>query len=104
MQLQAQHGGAGLPGIAGNGAFSSITPPTTDIQPSRSIKSTTGGARWSEYSRVQSTVNRWGLRYQPVLYALAKGFGGYPAATILISGPSVPSHSSEAYIEVYAKY
>jgi hypothetical protein len=65
-------------------------------------RSTDGGATWSEYSRVQDTVNGWGLRYQPFLYQLESTWGDYEAGTILATGASVPADLSEAYIDVYA--
>ncbi|KAK2812628.1 hypothetical protein FQN50_001274 [Emmonsiellopsis sp. PD_5] len=65
-------------------------------------KSTDYGLTWSEFSRVEDTVNGWGLRYQPTLYALPQDFGGYPAGTILLSSASVPVDLSQAYIDLYA--
>lgn len=65
-------------------------------------RSTDGGATWSEYSRVEDTVNGWGLRYQPFLYTLETAWGEYDAGTILISGASVPANLSEAFLDIYA--
>ncbi|KAJ5209113.1 hypothetical protein N7449_003492 [Penicillium cf. viridicatum] len=65
-------------------------------------RSTDGGATWSEYSRVEDTVDGWGLRYQPFLYTLETAWGEYDAGTILISGASVPADLSEAFLDIYA--
>lgn len=64
-------------------------------------KSTDGGATWSNFSSVHDQVNGWGLRYQPHFYTLPQAIGAYPAGTIIISGASVPSDLSKAYIDVY---
>jgi hypothetical protein len=65
-------------------------------------RSTDGGASWSEYSRVNDTVNGWGLRYQPFLYLLPYDFGGYPAGTVLVAGVSTPDDLSASKIDMYA--
>ncbi|KAK8238155.1 BNR/Asp-box repeat protein [Phyllosticta capitalensis] len=66
------------------------------------FRSTDGGNNWQEYSRVEDTVNRWGLRYQPTLYKLPRRVGNFPAGTILAAGDAVPPDSSRTKIEIYA--
>jgi hypothetical protein len=61
-----------------------------------------GGYTWKERSRVQDTVNGWGLRYQPFLYVLPKDFAGYKAGTVLLSGSSIPTDLAVTQIELYA--
>ncbi|KAF2006392.1 glycoside hydrolase family 93 protein [Amniculicola lignicola CBS 123094] len=65
-------------------------------------KSTDSGYTWEEISRVQDTVNGWGLRYQPFIYVLPEDFAGYPAGTVLVSGSSIPTNLSKTQIELYA--
>jgi len=65
-------------------------------------KSTDQGYTWSELSRVQDTVNGWGLRYQPFLYVLPSALGGYPAGTVLLAGSSIPTDLSRTQIDLYA--
>lgn len=65
-------------------------------------RSTDGGYSWKEISRVQDTVNGWGLRYQPFLYILREEFAGYKAGTVLLSGSSIPTDLSKTQIELYA--
>lgn len=66
------------------------------------FKSTDGGKKWKEISKVTDQVNGWGLRYQPFLYELPQRFGKYPKGTILLSGSSIPTDLSQTLIEVYA--
>jgi hypothetical protein len=61
-----------------------------------------GGYTWRELSRVQDTVNGWGLRYQPFLYILQKNFGGYPKGTVLLAGNSIPTDLSRTQLDLYA--
>jgi hypothetical protein len=65
-------------------------------------RSTDNGVSWAPYSQIHDTVNGWGLRYQPMLYALPHDFGGFSAGTILASGVSSPQNLSEAFIDLYA--
>ncbi|KAF2848480.1 glycoside hydrolase family 93 protein [Plenodomus tracheiphilus IPT5] len=65
-------------------------------------RSTDGGKSWKEISRVQDTQQKWGLRYQPVLYVLPEDFAGYKAGTVLLSGSSIPTDLSKTQIELYA--
>ena len=61
-----------------------------------------GGYTWSERSRVQDTVNGWGLRYQPFLYVLEKPFAGYKSGTVFLAGSSIPTDLSVTQIDLYA--
>lgn len=65
-------------------------------------KSTDGGASWNEISRVQDTVNNWGMRYQPHLYVLQKSIGSFKPGTIICSGVSIPTNLDTTKIDVYA--
>ncbi|KAI1367239.1 Sialidase [Xylaria arbuscula] len=65
-------------------------------------KSTDEGATWTEISRVQDTVNGWGLRYQPFLYQLPIAIGSYAAGTLLVAGNSIPTDLSQTKIDIYA--
>lgn len=65
-------------------------------------KSVNGGSTWKEISRVQDTVNGWGLRYQPDLYRLPARVGKFPKGTIIASGNSIPTDLSQTKIDVYA--
>ncbi|KAI8632521.1 glycoside hydrolase family 93 protein [Xylariaceae sp. FL1651] len=65
-------------------------------------RSTDGGASWTQISKVQDTVNGWGLRYQPFLYQLPVAIGSYPAGTLLLAGNSIPTNLSKTKIDVYA--
>lgn len=60
------------------------------------------GKSWNELSRVQDTVNGWGLRYQPHLLELRQPFGEFPAGTIILSGNSIPTNLSKTQIDIYA--
>lgn len=66
------------------------------------FESCDGGETWKEISKIQDTVNGWGLRYQPFLYELPARVGKWPAGTILASGNSIPTDLSETKIDVYA--
>ncbi|KAI1291163.1 family 93 glycoside hydrolase [Xylaria venustula] len=65
-------------------------------------QSTDRGASWNQTSKVQDTVNGWGLRYQPFLYQLPVDIGNYPAGTLLVAGNSIPTDLSRTKIYVYA--
>ncbi|KAI0509387.1 Sialidase [Xylaria bambusicola] len=65
-------------------------------------RSTDEGATWTEISRVQDTVNGWGLRYQPFIYQLPIAIGSYPAGTLLVAGNSIPTDLSQTKIDIYA--
>ncbi|KAI1341457.1 glycoside hydrolase family 93 protein [Xylariaceae sp. FL0016] len=65
-------------------------------------KSTDNGNSWKQISKVQDTVNGWGLRYQPFLYELEEAIGDYPAGTVLLAGNSIPTDLSKTKIDVYA--
>ncbi|CAG8974741.1 hypothetical protein HYALB_00000352 [Hymenoscyphus albidus] len=65
-------------------------------------RSADGGASWEEISRIQDTVNNYGLRYQPMLYRLPIAIGRYKAGTILCAGNSIPTDLSVTKIDVYA--
>lgn len=65
-------------------------------------RSADGGASWKEISRVQDTVNNFGLRYQPELYRLPYDIGRFRAGTILCAGNSIPTDLSVTKIDVYA--
>ncbi len=65
-------------------------------------KSTDGGVSWTQISKVQDTVNGWGLRYQPFLYQLPIAIGIYPAGTLLVAGNSIPTDLSKTKIDIYA--
>jgi hypothetical protein len=66
------------------------------------FKSVDGGETWKEISKVQDTVNGWGLRYQPFLYELPTKVGKYPAGTVLLAGNSIPTDLNYTKIDVYA--
>jgi hypothetical protein len=61
-----------------------------------------GGYTWTERSRVQDTVNGWGLRYQPFLYVLDKPFAGYKSGAVFLAGSSIPTDLSVTQIDLYA--
>ncbi|KAF4627302.1 hypothetical protein G7Y89_g10849 [Cudoniella acicularis] len=65
-------------------------------------RSADGGETWKEISRVQDTVNNWGLRYQPFLYELPIRVGDFEAGTILCAGNSIPTNLNATKIDVYA--
>ncbi|KAH8661479.1 glycoside hydrolase family 93 protein [Tricladium varicosporioides] len=65
-------------------------------------RSTDGGQTWKEISRIQDTVNNFGLRYQPFLYELPIDIGKFKAGTILCSGNSIPTNLNTTIIDVYA--
>ncbi|KAI0411505.1 Sialidase [Xylaria grammica] len=65
-------------------------------------KSTDEGASWTQISKVEDTVNGWGLRYQPFLYQLPVAIGSYPAGTLLVAGNSIPTDLSQTKIDIYA--
>ena len=65
-------------------------------------RSTDEGATWTQISKVQDTVNGWGLRYQPFLYQLPIAVGSYPAGTVLVAGNSIPTDLSKTKIDIYA--
>ncbi|KAI1821762.1 glycoside hydrolase family 93 protein [Xylaria intraflava] len=65
-------------------------------------KSDDDGKSWTLISKVQDTVNGWGLRYQPFLYQLPIAIGSYPAGTLLVAGNSIPKDLSQTKIDVYA--
>ncbi|KKA30496.1 hypothetical protein TD95_002068 [Thielaviopsis punctulata] len=65
-------------------------------------KSTDNGSTWAEVSKVQDTVNGWGLRYQPNLYQLPEAVGEYPAGTVLCAGNSIPQDLSKTKLDIYA--
>ncbi|KAI0103201.1 Sialidase [Nemania sp. FL0031] len=65
-------------------------------------KSTDEGASWTQISKVEDTVNGWGLRYQPFLYQLPIAIGSYPAGTLLVAGNSIPTDLSKTKIDIYA--
>ncbi|KAK8165010.1 hypothetical protein BKA80DRAFT_77627 [Phyllosticta citrichinensis] len=64
--------------------------------------STDENKSWQELSKVEDTVNRWGLRYQPTIYKLPRQVGRFPAGTILVAGDAVPPDSSRTKIEIFA--
>ncbi|KAH7120862.1 hypothetical protein B0J11DRAFT_50903 [Dendryphion nanum] len=66
------------------------------------FRSKDNGYTWNEISRVQDTVNNWGLRYQPFLYVLPEAFAEFPKGTVLLSGSSIPTDLSKTQIELYA--
>lgn len=67
------------------------------------LRSTDGGATFSDYSEITDQVNGWGMRFQPFLWTLPVDFGGFAAGTILASGVSCPySLNGGVYIELYA--
>jgi hypothetical protein len=61
-----------------------------------------GGYTWKELSRVQDTVNGWGLRYQPFLYILQKDIADYKKGTVLLAGSSIPTDLSQTQLDLYA--
>lgn len=65
-------------------------------------RSDDSGKTWKEISRVQDTVNGWGMRYQPFLYVLPEAMGGFPVGTILCAGNSIPTNLSNTQIDLYA--
>ncbi|PQE24464.1 hypothetical protein CJF30_00009965 [Rutstroemia sp. NJR-2017a BBW] len=65
-------------------------------------RSTNGGQTWTHLSDVKDTVNGWGLRWEPFLYALPSSIGNYPAGTLLLAADSVPKDRSAYHIDLYA--
>jgi hypothetical protein len=64
-------------------------------------KSTDEGASWTQISKVEDTVNGWGLRYQPFIYQLPVAIGSYPAGTLVLAGNSIPTDLSKTKIDIY---
>ncbi|KAI1433622.1 glycoside hydrolase family 93 protein [Xylaria sp. CBS 124048] len=65
-------------------------------------QSTDKGSSWTQISKVEDTVNGWGLRSQPFLYQLPIAIGKYPVGTLLLAGNSIPKDRSRTKIDVYA--
>ena len=65
-------------------------------------RSTDAGATWTHLADVKDTVNGWGLRWEPFLYALPSAIGNYPAGTLLLAADSVPKDRSAYHIDLYA--
>jgi hypothetical protein len=64
-------------------------------------KSTDGGASWTYLSRVDDTVNGYGMRWNPQIYELPAALGNLPAGTLLEAGLSVPANRSSTEILMY---
>ncbi len=64
-------------------------------------RSTDGGETWQLYSEVEDTRNKWGMRYQPVLFELPQQVGEFPAGTIFCSGNSIPGDRSATELLVF---
>lgn len=65
------------------------------------FQSKDNGVSWTEIGRVQDTQQKWGMRYQPVLYVLPRDFAGYKKGSVLLSGSSIPTDLSRTQIELY---
>jgi hypothetical protein len=65
-------------------------------------RSTDHGFTWKEISRVEDTVNGWGMRYQPDLFELQQDLGTFKTGTIFVAGNSIPSDLSKTQIDLYA--
>lgn len=60
------------------------------------------GQTWTHIANVTDRDAGRGNRYQPFLYELPVGFGGYAAGTVLLAGNSIPADLGSTQIDVYA--
>jgi len=62
------------------------------------------GKTWSEISKVQDTINGYGLRYQPFIYHLPESIGSFKPGTLLLAGNSIPGDLSSTQLDLYASH
>lgn len=76
--------------------YSKKEPPFAPI-----YKSTDGGYTWKLFSKVEDTVNGYGMRYQPTLCELDEKCGDLDKGTLLFAGNSIPKDMTSTEILLY---
>lgn len=73
--------------------YSKEEPPFAPI-----YKSTDGGKTWQLFSKIEDTVNGFGMRFQPALYELDEDCGDLKKGALLYAGNSIPKDMTSTEI------